>query len=94
MLDLATVRARCAGAIVAPGDPGYAQARRECGLTAGQEPAAIGFPLDGDDVARMVGAAREAGLRVALQLADRADGLGDLARSLLLNVGEMGYAAA
>jgi hypothetical protein len=88
-LDLTALRARCAGAVVGPGDLGYLAACLACGVRPAQRPAAIGFPEDAADVECMVAAAREAGLAVAAVAAR-----GDLSRALLLGPAADGYAAA
>lgn len=62
--DLASLRARCAGALVTPEDTGFAEACRSLGLGDGGRPAAIGFPADAEDVACMESGAREAGLEI------------------------------
>jgi FAD/FMN-containing dehydrogenase len=78
-LDVAALRARCAEAVVGPGDEGYDRAR----LSDGPGPAAIGFPLDAGDVACMLAAARDAGLRVGVEATGRGAPR-DLTGSLLL----------
>ena len=89
MLEIAALRARCAGAVVGPHDPGYAQACRECGVDPRQRPAAVAFPVDAEDVECMTVAARDAGLAVAVPPAG-----GDLSKSLLLSLTAVAYAAA
>jgi hypothetical protein len=93
MLEIAALRSRCAGPVVGPEDPGYAQACRECGVDPRRRPAAVGFPADADDVECMTAAARDAGLAVADAPAAAASG--DLTGSLLLGpAATAGYAAA
>jgi hypothetical protein len=74
--------------IVLPGDPGWDAARSSFNLLLDQHPAAVALPTDADGVAAAVAYARAAGLRVAPQATGHNQGpLGDLAGTLLLNVG-------
>jgi len=59
--------ARCAGAVFTADDDGWDAARQAWNLAVDQRPAAVALPVDGDDVASIVGYARENGLRVAAQ---------------------------
>jgi FAD/FMN-containing dehydrogenase len=78
------------GRVVLPSDAGWDQARSGFNLLIDQQPAAIVFPADERDAAAAVAYARGAGLRVAPQATGHNQGpLGDLAGTLLLNVGDM-----
>jgi hypothetical protein len=75
------------GPIALPGDPGWDAARSAFNLLLDQQPAAVAFPADAEDVAAAVAYAREAGLRVAPQATAHNQGaLGGLENTLLLNV--------
>lgn len=65
--DTSTLRALCGGAVHLPGDPGYDSARVPWNVAVDQRPAAVAYPADADEVAEVVRAARQAGLRVAAQ---------------------------
>src|SRR4051794_35715969 len=79
-----------AGHVVLPGDLGWDDARSAFNLLLDQQPAAVAFPTDAQDVAAAVAYARSAGLRVAPQATAHNQGpLGDLADTLLLNVGAL-----
>src|SRR4051812_34436158 len=56
-----------AGAVVLPGDPGWDEARSAFNLLLDQQPAAVAFPSNAQDVAAAIRYARGAGLRVAPQ---------------------------
>jgi FAD/FMN-containing dehydrogenase len=58
---------RTKGAVVRPGDETWDLARRAWNLAVDQQPAAVAFPADVDDVKTIVRYARAAGLRVAPQ---------------------------
>ncbi len=89
-IDLDTLRARCAGAVVAPGDEAYEQARQPWNLAVDQRPPAVAFPADAADVACVVTAARDAGVRVAVQgTGHGAAALGDVSASILLRTTAM-----
>ena len=65
--ELRTLRALTTGAVVAPADPGYDEARMAWNLAVDQRPEAVVFPENETDVAFAVAYAREAGLRVSVQ---------------------------
>jgi len=66
-LDPRELDARCAGSVFAPGDPDWNSARQAWNVAVNQRPAAVAFPVNADDVASVIGYARENGLRVAAQ---------------------------
>jgi len=55
------------GALVLPDDPDYEAARRPWNLAIEQHPAAVAVPADTDDLRALLTAARESGLRLAVQ---------------------------
>src|SRR4051794_1651734 len=55
------------GRVHLPGDPGYDAARTPWNFAVDQRPAAVAFPRSAAEVATVVRAAAEAGLRVAPQ---------------------------
>jgi FAD/FMN-containing dehydrogenase len=61
------LRARCAGTVVEPRDETWNEARQAWQLLFDQQPAAVVFPADADDVVEAVRFARDSGLRVAVQ---------------------------
>jgi FAD binding domain len=65
--SLDTLRAMVAGAIFAPGDRGYDEARRAWDLAVDQRPAVVVFAESVVDVVRAVRFARSQGLRIAPQ---------------------------
>jgi FAD binding domain len=76
---------RTALALLTPGAPGWNGARQPWQLTVDQQPAAVAFPAEAEDVAAIVSHAREAGLRVAPQATGHNPApLGSLERSLLV----------
>jgi hypothetical protein len=76
--------------VMAPGDPGWDDARSAFNLLLDQHPAAIAFPSDADEVAAAVAYARAAGLRIAPQATAHNQGaLGALEGTLLLNVSRL-----
>jgi len=78
------------GAVVLPGDPRWDEARSSFNLLLDQQPAAVAFPADADDVGLAVAYARAAGLRVAPQATAHNQGpLGTLDETLLLNVSRL-----
>jgi hypothetical protein len=89
--DLRGLDAAIDGAIVAPGDGGWDQARQAWNLAVDQQPAAVALPQSAADVAAVVDFARERGLRVAPQgTGHNAHNLeGALAGSILLRTDRM-----
>ena len=65
--DASALRGLCGGGVHLPGDPGYDVARLAWNLAVDQRPAAVAIPHDADEVAAVVRAAAEAGLRIAPQ---------------------------
>ena len=61
------LRALAGGAVHLPGDPLYDEARMPWNLQVDEHPAAVAYPADPHEVARIVRAAAAAGLRVAPQ---------------------------
>ena len=59
------LRGLCGGAVHLPGDPGYDGARTPWNVAADLRPAAVAVPRDASDVADVMHAALDAGLRVA-----------------------------
>lgn len=55
------------GTLVLPDDPDYEAARRPWNLAIEQHPAAVAVPADTDDLRALLTAARESGLRLAVQ---------------------------
>ena len=83
-IDFVPLRALLHGDIVAPGDPGWDEARQAWNLTVDQRPAAVALPESAADVAAVVLFAREYGLRVAPQgTGHNAAPLGDLSDTIL-----------
>src|SRR5215210_9538240 len=66
-LDVQELRTRLAGAVAAPGDPSWDEARQAWNLAVDQRPALVALPENVDDVVAIVEFARTAGLRVAAQ---------------------------
>ena len=88
--DLRALRARCAGAVFAPGDPGWDEARRAWCFNVDQRPAAVALPESESDVVATVEFAREAGLRVAAQsTGHNATPLGALDGTILIRTSAM-----
>ncbi len=74
------------GRVVRPGDDGWDRARGTFNLLDDQHPEAITFPADAQEVAAVVGYARDHGLRVAAQATGHnAAPLGSLEGSVILN---------
>ncbi len=74
------------GRLVRPGDPDWDQARGTFNLLDDQQPAAIAFPNNTDEVAAVVTYSRAHGLRIAPQATGHnATALGPLADTLILN---------
>jgi FAD/FMN-containing dehydrogenase len=92
-IDLSSSRPRLAvlpGEVVLPGEDGWDQARLAWHLTYDQRPAAVARPRDAAETARLVRAARRAGLRVAPQsTGHNAPPLGDLSDALLMRMDHM-----
>jgi FAD/FMN-containing dehydrogenase len=88
--ELRTLRALSSGAVVAPSDTGYDEARLAWNLAADQRPAAVAFPESETDVAFAVAYAREAGLRVSVQgTGHNPMPLGDMSDSILIRTNRM-----
>src|SRR4051812_34888103 len=82
--ELRTLKALSTGAVVAPADSGYDEARAAWNLAADQRPAAVAIPENESDIAFAVAYAREAGLRVSVQgTGHNPMPLGDMSGSLL-----------
>ncbi|HET8663670.1 MAG TPA: FAD-binding oxidoreductase [Nocardioides sp.] len=74
------------GRLVRRGDPDWDAARATFNVLDDQQPAAIAFPTDEDEVAAAVAFAREHGFRVAAQsTGHNATALGDLAGTIIVN---------
>jgi FAD/FMN-containing dehydrogenase len=74
------------GRLVRRGDPDWDAARATFNVLDDQQPAAIAFPTDEDEVAAAVAFAREHGFRVAAQsTGHNATALGDLAGTIVVN---------
>jgi hypothetical protein len=83
--DLAALRRTCTGPVLAPGEPGFDDARRAWNLAVDQHPALVAVPADAHDVAAVVRHARAAGLRVNVQGTGHGAGaLGDLQETALV----------
>jgi FAD/FMN-containing dehydrogenase len=83
--DLRTLRADFRGRVLAPGDPGWDDARRPWMANIEQRPAAVALPADDRDVEAVVRFASAAGLRVAAQgTGHSADAVGSLTDTILL----------
>src|SRR3954454_19876572 len=88
--ELRTLRAQSSGAVMAPGEPGYDEARSAWNLAADQRPEAVVLPETDTDVAFAVAYAREAGLRVSVQgTGHNPLPLGDMSGSLLIKTSRM-----
>lgn len=66
-VDAAALRGLAGGAVHLPGDPLYDEARMPWNLQVDEHPAAVAYPADPQEVARIVQAAAASGLRVAPQ---------------------------
>ena len=64
---LVAVQDRLNGTLLLPDDVGYEEARKPWNLAIEQRPAAVATPADVDDLRMLLAAAREAGLRLAVQ---------------------------
>jgi DNA-binding MarR family transcriptional regulator len=83
-------RARLAGDLVLPDDPGWDEARQAWNLAVDQRPAAVALPESAGDVVAAVRFAREQGLRIAPQgTGHNAPPLGPLDDTLLLKTSRM-----
>src|SRR5690606_7295148 len=65
--DAEALRGLAGGAVHLPGDPLYDEARMPWNLQVDEHPAAVAYPADPQEVARIVKAAAASGLRVAPQ---------------------------
>ncbi len=83
-------RSLCGGAAFLPGSDGYDAGRGAWQAHLDQRPALLAYPADAQEVAELVGFARERGLRVAPQgTGHNAAPLGDLSGALLLRTSAM-----
>jgi FAD/FMN-containing dehydrogenase len=88
--DLADLRRLCGGAVALETDDGYDAARQAFNLAVDQRPAAVAYPCTAQEVAAVVGFAREQGLRVAPQATGHNAGpLGSLENTILLKTSGM-----
>jgi FAD/FMN-containing dehydrogenase len=79
------------GAVVGSGDADWDISRQAYNLSVDQEPGAVAFPSDADDVARVVSFARENGLKVLAQRTGHgAEPAGPLEGTVLINTRELG----
>ena len=77
-------------ALIMPGHLGWDEARRAWNLAVDQHPAAVAWPASAEDVADVIGFAREYGLRVAAQgTGHNAAPLGSLADTILVKTAAM-----
>lgn len=89
-IDTRPLRSSFAGSVIAPGEPGWDEARGAFNLTLDQRPALVAVAQDAQDVRAAIRFARERGLRVAPQATGHnAAPLGDLTRTVLLKTHEM-----
>jgi len=86
---LAELAARRPDLVVGPGDSRWDRSRVAFAATVDQRPAAVGLPRDADDVAALVAAGRDDGLRIAPQRTGHAAEALDLAGALLLRTDRM-----
>jgi FAD/FMN-containing dehydrogenase len=88
--DLGDLRRLCGGAVALETDDGYDSARQAFNLAVDQRPAAVAYPCTAQEVAAVVGFAREHGLRVAPQATGHNAGpLGSLENTILLKTSGM-----
>lgn len=88
--DVVEIREQLDGELLAPGDPGWDEARQGFNLAIDPRPALISVPRSEADVSATVRFACEAGLRVAAQgTAHNAGPLGSLSDSILLRTTAM-----
>ena len=66
-IDTDIVRSQLTGEFFTPADEGWDAARAAWNLAVDQRPDYVAIPADADDVVALVGFAREAGLRIAVQ---------------------------
>jgi hypothetical protein len=84
------LKRQLADVVVAPGDPGWDEARAAWNLAVDQRPAAVARPATPAQVAAVVDAARDAGLRVAAQTTGHAAGaLATLDDTVLLKTSKL-----
>src|SRR5690349_14785296 len=84
-LDLAALRAACAGCVCGPDETGYDRVRQPWNVAVDQWPAAVCEPADAHDIAAILAAARAAHLQVAVQgTGHSASTLGHLSDAVLL----------
>jgi hypothetical protein len=80
----------CGGAVHRPGDPSYDDARTPWNVAVDLRPAAVVYPSSIEELAAAVRAARDAGLRIAVQGTGHAAGaLDDLSDALLVRTSAM-----
>jgi FAD/FMN-containing dehydrogenase len=88
--DLGDLRRLCGGAVALESDDGYDSARQAFNLAVDQRPAAVAYPCNAQEVAAVVGFAREHGLLVAPQATGHNAGpLGSLENTILLKTSGM-----
>ena len=84
-VDADELRSRVQGAVVAPGDAAWDEARQAWNLRVDQRPALVALPESAADVVAIVDFAREQGLRVAPQgTGHNASAIATLERTILL----------
>jgi FAD binding domain/Berberine and berberine like len=84
------LQTRCEARLIGPDDPNWDEARGAWNLSVDQHPAAVALPESADDVAAVVEAARDQGLRVAPQgTGHGAPARGSLEDSILLKTERM-----
>jgi hypothetical protein len=89
-IDPRALRATFAGSVIAPGEPGWDEARQAFNVAVDQRPALVAVAQDARDVAAVVRFAAERELRVAVQATGHNPiPLGDLSRSVLLKTSAM-----
>jgi FAD/FMN-containing dehydrogenase len=88
--DPRELNSRLAGAVFTPADDGWDAARMAWNVAVDQRPAAVVYPADEEDVAAVIGFARNNGLRIAPQgTGHNARPLGSLERTILLRTSAM-----
>src|SRR3954454_7530336 len=89
-VDVDALRDRMEGAVVAPGDTAWDEARQAWNLNVDQRPALVAVPRGATDVAAIVDFAREQGLRVAPQgTGHNASAIATLEGTILVKTHEM-----